>query len=61
MLIICGRKLLSRAVISHPHYAVAFVCNYLLFSIVNEYITVKVVTILCQGTIMLSFATNFFK
>ena len=59
-LIICGR---NRSVISHPHYAVVFVCNYILFlaySIVNEYIT-EVVTILCQGTIKLSFATNGFK
>ena len=60
-LIICVR---NRSVISHPHYAVVFVCNYILFlaySIVKEYITVKVVTILCKGTIMLSFATNFFQ
>ena len=36
-LIIYGR---NRSVISHPHYAVVFVCNYILFlaySIVNEY------------------------
>ena len=59
----CGR---NRSVIPHPHYAVVLVCNYmyilfLAYSIVNEYITVTVVTILYQGTIMLSFATNFFK
>ena len=52
------------SVILHPHYAVVFVCNYIFFlaySIVNAYITGKVLTILCKGTIILSFATNCFK